>query len=214
MGYAALAFDLLIVCFLLSRRTRPYAFVAAIGFSLMNDSLFQIGMFPWFMLVGTMMFFEPDWPKQVWADLRSRNLRGMVFGAGFATGLVIGATFPRTFVPIQAAITAVACDLAVHQLLPATEPRRRLAVSTAAATRSRLAVGLIAVWVAIQVWCPSATLSYQATSIGPRRGHRYSWHMKLRDKDGIAAFIVICPKPMSSPSSIPSISSPHGRSTG
>ncbi|MCH7845695.1 MAG: HTTM domain-containing protein [Acidobacteria bacterium] len=194
IGYTALAFDLLVVFFLLFRRTRPYAFIAAIGFSLMNDSLFHIGLFPWFMLVGTMMFFEPDWPKQVWADLRSRNLRGMVFAAGFVAGLVIGATFPRTFVPIQAVIAAVACGLAVHQLLPAAEPRRRVAESRAGGTGSRLAVGLIVAWVAIQLLVPLRHFVIPGNVHWTEEGHRYSWHMKLRDKDGIAAFIVVWPE--------------------
>lgn len=194
MGYAALAFDLLVVFFLLFRRTRPYAFIAAIGFSLMNDSLFRIGVFPWFMLVGTMLFFEPDWPKQVWADLRSRNLRGMVFAAGFTMGFVIGATLPRTFVPIQAVIAAVACGLAVHQLLPAAKPRHRFGKSTARETGSRLAVSLMVAWVAIQLLVPLRHMVIPGNVNWTEEGHRYSWRMKLRDKDGTAAFIVVNPE--------------------
>jgi vitamin K-dependent gamma-carboxylase len=57
--------DLLVVPLLLWRRTRPYAFIAAIIFNLLNALLFQIGIFPWFMLGATLIFFPPDTMRRV-----------------------------------------------------------------------------------------------------------------------------------------------------
>jgi hypothetical protein len=61
--YGGLLLDLLIVPALLWRPTRPFAFVAAMSFHLLNAQLFQIGIFPWFMLAATGLFFDPGWPR-------------------------------------------------------------------------------------------------------------------------------------------------------
>lgn len=64
-AYGGLLFDLLIVPLLLWKKTRWPAFIAAAFFHLMNDQLFLIGIFPWFMLFGTaILFFDllpPFW---------------------------------------------------------------------------------------------------------------------------------------------------------
>lgn len=69
-SYAGLAFDLLVVPLLLWRRTRPYAFVAALLFNLINGIVFTIGIFPWVMAAATLMFFPPDWPRRLAAAAR------------------------------------------------------------------------------------------------------------------------------------------------
>ncbi|MFT5365886.1 MAG: vitamin K-dependent gamma-carboxylase [Candidatus Latescibacterota bacterium] len=58
-SYGGLLFDLGIVPLLLWRRTRVLAFLAAVGFHLVNDQLFSIGIFPWFMVGASALFFEP-----------------------------------------------------------------------------------------------------------------------------------------------------------
>ena len=60
-----LLLDLFVVPLLLWRRTRPYAFVAAVIFNLINSVIFQIGIFPWFMLGATLLFFPPDLMRRV-----------------------------------------------------------------------------------------------------------------------------------------------------
>ncbi len=55
-----LMLDLLVVPLLLWRRTRPFAFVAAIVFNLINAVIFDIGIFPWLMLGALLIFFPPD----------------------------------------------------------------------------------------------------------------------------------------------------------
>ena len=55
-----LLLDLLVVPLLLWRRTRPFAFVAAILFNLINAVIFDIGIFPWLMLGALLIFFPPD----------------------------------------------------------------------------------------------------------------------------------------------------------
>ena len=55
-----LMLDLLVVPLLLWRRTRIFAFVAAIVFNLINAVIFDIGIFPWLMLGALLVYFPPD----------------------------------------------------------------------------------------------------------------------------------------------------------
>ena len=55
-----LLLDLLVVPLLLWRRTRLFAFVAAVVFNLINAVIFDIGIFPWLMLGALLIFFPPD----------------------------------------------------------------------------------------------------------------------------------------------------------
>ena len=55
-----LLLDLLVVPLLLWRRTRLFAFAAAVIFNLINAVIFDIGIFPWLMLGALLIFFPPD----------------------------------------------------------------------------------------------------------------------------------------------------------
>lgn len=57
------AFDVSIVFLLLCRRTRKPAFLLVIVFHVATWLLFNIGIFPWIMLVAATVFFPPDWPR-------------------------------------------------------------------------------------------------------------------------------------------------------
>ena len=54
-----LLLDLLVVPLLLWRRTRLFAFAAAVLFNLINSVLFEIGIFPWLMLGALLIYFPP-----------------------------------------------------------------------------------------------------------------------------------------------------------
>ncbi len=69
ISYAGLLLDLLIVPFLLIRKTRVVAFILGVLFHLMNSQLFTIGIFPWFMLIATSIFFNPSWPRKLFRFL-------------------------------------------------------------------------------------------------------------------------------------------------
>lgn len=74
-SWAGAFFDLTIVGWLLWRRSRPWAYLAVVGFHLMTGALFQIGVFPWVMIVGTLVFFSPDWPARLQSVGRLRSQR-------------------------------------------------------------------------------------------------------------------------------------------
>lgn len=64
-AWSGALFDCTIVGWLLWRRTRPAAYATLVIFHLATGALFQIGVFPWVMIVSTLVFFEPDWPRRV-----------------------------------------------------------------------------------------------------------------------------------------------------
>ena len=64
MAYGALAFDLLVVPALLTKRFRGVACAVAICFHLLNACLFTIGVFPWFMLFTLPIYFPPGCLRQ------------------------------------------------------------------------------------------------------------------------------------------------------
>ena len=59
-AWGGLVLDLLIVPALLWRRTRLWAYLAAVGFHLVNSVLWEIGIFPWFMIGATLLVFPAD----------------------------------------------------------------------------------------------------------------------------------------------------------
>ncbi len=53
-------YDLFIVFFLLYHPTRWLAYLAVIGFHVATAMLFQIGIFPYVMIISTLIFFSPE----------------------------------------------------------------------------------------------------------------------------------------------------------
>lgn len=67
---AGAVFDLGVVPALLWKRTRPLAYAAVVAFHVITRMLFPIGMFPWLMIAGALLFFPPDWPRRLASWLR------------------------------------------------------------------------------------------------------------------------------------------------
>ena len=141
-AYGGLLFDLFIVPLLLWRRTRPFAFAAAVAFHVTNAELFTIGVFPWLALGATTIFFEPDWPRRalLWV---TRSFRRRTFAAQ----PVFGESRPPSL------------------------------------WRRRALLGFLGVYIAVQVLMPVRHWLYPGKVHWTEEGHRFAWHMKLRDKE-------------------------------
>jgi len=72
-SYGGLSFDLLIVPLLLFRKTRMLGYIWALMFHLLNAFLFRIGIFPWLMIAASLLFFSPDWPRQLLARVQRKE---------------------------------------------------------------------------------------------------------------------------------------------
>ena len=144
-AFGGLLFDLMIVPLLLWRRTRIFAYVLALLFHLTNSTLFHIGIFPWFMLFATLIFFPPSWP---------RRLMG----------------------------------LSAIRIEPGDDAAVRPSM------RKRVTVALLAIYLLVQLLVPLRHYLYPGNVNWTEQGHRFSWHMKLRIKDGISEFDVADPR--------------------
>ncbi|HEX8700403.1 MAG TPA: HTTM domain-containing protein [Myxococcaceae bacterium] len=69
-AWAGFLFDTTIVLFLLTRRLRPLAYVAVLGFHAATLALFPIGMFPVIMVTAALVFFDSAWPRWLGERLR------------------------------------------------------------------------------------------------------------------------------------------------
>jgi len=148
MSYAGLLLDLLLVPLLLWRPARPWAYAAAAVFHLSNVVIFGLGTFPWFSLVMTALFFDPDFP---------RHLPG-----------VIGHWFRRQ-VPEIAAISAT---------------------TTPSPAWQRVVVAGLASYAVVQLALPLRHFLYPGPTHWTEQGHRFAWHMMLRNKQSTASFRV------------------------
>ena len=69
-SWTACLFDLTVAFFLLSKRYRPFAYFVLFIFHLITGLMFPIGMFPWIMILATLIFFTPDFHERIIAFIR------------------------------------------------------------------------------------------------------------------------------------------------
>ncbi len=143
--YGGLLLDLAVVPLLIWRRTRVAAFILLVLFHLTNAWLFNIGIFPWFAMAATLLFFEPRWPRRIF-------------------------NWPRKW--------------AAHVQQWRT---------TSAGVIRPLGIAFFLLFFAIQILVPLRHFLYASNVHWSEEGHRFSWHMKLRDKRAHAVFQVTDP---------------------
>ena len=64
-SWGGVLYDLSIPFLLLFARTRPFAYLTVIVFHLLTAMLFQIGMFPYIMILCTLIFFPPKFHEKL-----------------------------------------------------------------------------------------------------------------------------------------------------
>ncbi len=195
LAFGSTALDLSVPFLLLNRRTRAPAYGAALAFHFMNSRLFNIGMFPWMMIVATTIFFDPDWPRRIVRAVREGTtiLRGTIL-SGFVVGFALGGFIPRSFSSVKAVIGGIGVAVLAFHLVadrsariapaanaPPPTPWRRYAFSRG------LAVFLTA-WVAVQLLFPLRHFAIPGNAHWTEEGNRFAWHMLLHDKQGSALF--------------------------
>lgn len=73
-SWTGAVYDLTIPFWLMWTRSRPWAYLAVVGFHVMTAVLFHIGMFPWVMMVTALIFFPPDWARGLIRKHRTPNI--------------------------------------------------------------------------------------------------------------------------------------------
>ena len=70
MSWSGMLYDLTIPFLLLYKKTRPYAFILVVIFHVFTRVLFQIGMFPYIMIIATLIFFDEDVHKNLISKIK------------------------------------------------------------------------------------------------------------------------------------------------
>jgi hypothetical protein len=176
MAYGALVLDLAVVWLLLYRPTRLTAFVVVTCFHLLNVWLFGLYIFPWLMIAATTIFFDPSWPE----DLARR----------FSLG-PLGAAIRRQTPPIEPEPGGALGPAVAAGGATATATSTVTVVANPSHGRaSRLVVAFFVVWLGLQVTVPFRHYAIAGSPNWTEDGHRFAWHMKLRDKHGTVTFHV------------------------
>jgi hypothetical protein len=183
LAWGSAALDLSVPLLMLNRRTRVPAFAFSLAFHFINSRLFEIGIFPWLMIVGSTVFFEPDWPRRMLAALRkgSSPVRNATV-AGAVVGFVIGGFLPETFSLVRAAggafgVAVLGFHIVDRRPAAAAEPLRE--------TRTVLARPLavfLAAWIGVQCVVPLVHFAIPGNEYWTEEGNRFAWHMLVRVK--------------------------------
>jgi hypothetical protein len=73
-------YDLSIPFFLINQKTRPYAFVAVVGFHMATWILFPIGMFPFIMIFSATIFLSAGFHERVLMTFQTALKKGQLLG--------------------------------------------------------------------------------------------------------------------------------------
>jgi hypothetical protein len=209
-AYGALFLDLFGVPLLLMKRTRLVTFIAFVAFHEMNARLFSIGVFPWFMIAATTVFFDANWPQRALAHLRARDRAGAAGLLGAIAVGTIGATLQSTFSMVHVLTSAFAGFIigvevvGGNRALPVTsegqlttpatpsgEPQANAGTALVPRLMNSGLLAMVLVWVVLQCVIPLRHFAIPGEVSWTEEGHNFSWHMKLRDKAATAQFRVV-----------------------
>lgn len=160
-AYGAIALHLLGAPLLFFRWARPWVLAAYGVFHLVNHTVFNIGIFPWFTWFASFLFFRPDWPIR----FRDRYFRR-------------SSKDNPGYIQNKAQVESQSVsDVSIDQ--------------SSAVTLSRMVVVCgMAIWLSAQILVPLRNWVIPGNVAWTEDGHRFSWRMKLRSKSGTALFHV------------------------
>ncbi|MBA3315754.1 MAG: HTTM domain-containing protein [Planctomycetaceae bacterium] len=192
-AYGGLLFDLFIVPLLWWRRTRLFGLLLAVGFHLTNHVLFQIGIFPWFMLAATLIL----WPPFPLSMISFARIYGALVLVGMLLTPLAGREVPSwslAFVPILIGLWTLrfwAPEWLAFDVDP--DPDHPAPAADVVPTAVRPAVlALLTIYLGWQMVMPFRHLAYPGDVSWHEQGHKWSWHMKLRVKNPAeASFFVL-----------------------
>ena len=105
IAYAGILFDLLIVPFLLFKKTRTLALIASVIFHIFNSITLQIGIFPFFALTFALFFYEPETIRRLFLrkkpKLEDENLSQNLYGKRIVYFLMIPYLIIQIALPLR-----------------------------------------------------------------------------------------------------------------
>ena len=193
-SYGGLLLDLLAVPFLLWKPTRFITFLVLVFFHFTNAWIFNIGVFPWMMLIATTVFFKPNWPIQLFNDFKKPAMR-FIYILSALIFTVIGGYCSTTwqYVPmLVSAFTGAVCVWLFRDQFFSNQ-LKHLHIAALPPTKVRglkLTIVLISIWVLIQSLFPLRHFTHSNWVHWSDHGNYFAWRMKLRDKEGNVRFWV------------------------
>ena len=191
MSWSGALFDLAIVPALLWRRTRLPAYCTLVAFHLATWVLFpQLGIFPWLMIGLSLVFFDPDWPRQLFAFyLRHSPLTIPSFRPSLIS------SFPRRresrTPPRHAALdSGFRRNDEVRNRNDGTRSRNE-GTRQSRLTRA-VVVGLI-LFAAVQLALPLRHFAYPGNVRWTEEGYLFAWRVMLTEKVGYVRYQVSAP---------------------
>jgi hypothetical protein len=165
MSYGGLLLDLFVAFFLLSKRTRLAAFLFVLFFHGMNLIIFSIGIFPALSISLTLLFFAPEFPRNIIDWLRPKLKLVEKIEAWWQKQLESWGS------------TAIGSDDYWQNAL-----KWRPIITTT-----------LAVVMLFHLLIPFRHHLFPGNVAWTEEGHRYSWRMMLRSKHGYGQFVVVKP---------------------
>ncbi|MEM8583496.1 MAG: HTTM domain-containing protein [Bacteroidota bacterium] len=160
-SYGGMMYDLTIPFFLWYSRTRPFAFLAVIGFHAMTALLFPIGMFPWVMIAGSLIFFtDEEWGRWL------RKFRIIKLDASSPTILS-------------------APDISLSERQSAGVKK------LANVKLYRVLQILLVIYFGIQIVLPMRRLFYYENQLWTERHYRFGWNVMLAEKTGNVTYRIV-----------------------
>ncbi len=154
-------YDLLIPFFLLIKKYRPYAYFFVIVFHVLTWWLFNIGMFPFIMIISTLIFFDTEFHQKIIKLLSFQRT----------------SSNPNTF-------TTQGSKFEIRTL---SQPK---GVNSKFSLASKLILPFFVLHFTLQILLPFRYLLYPEKLFWTEEGFRFSWRVMLMEKGGVAIFKV------------------------
>ena len=184
---------------LLFKSTRKYAFAAYCVFHVFNSFFFTIKIFPWLTIAATLLFFDPDWPRQVWRNLTRWLPLRVTMAAESATPARKSKRGRHAPANDDEKRTLFRVSLEFGKA--ALKPDRRKGKGSGHKSGSQpwnvpgpfgraAIVTMVVAWTIFQIWIPARHLRYPGDTSWHEQGHTFAWQMMLRQKIATAKFYV------------------------
>jgi hypothetical protein len=163
MSWGGAIYDLTIPFLLLYKRTRVFAFILVVFFHIFTRVLFPIGMFPYIMIVATLIFFNANFHQKIIHFLKN-------FGDRLSFRLK-----RRNLKPVSSS------DF----------EERKIVSRTLISPRRKIIYPILILFFTIQILLPLRYLLYPGELFWTEEGYRFSWRVMLMEKAGYTTFKIV-----------------------
>lgn len=173
MSWVGMIYDLSIPFLLLNKRTRKLGFISVIIFHVLTWWLFNIGVFPWVMIILATVFFEPEWfePFINKISYLTRNIHIFHKEKKINT---FGLEDEKKF----------------YYISSTTIKKQLKKVSSKLTITNKIKASILGIYFLIQAILPLRHYFYQGNFFWTEQGFRFAWHVMIIEKTGMTEFIV------------------------